>query len=144
MSLVLSGVPEGGVIGPLLLVIFINDLPGEIINDSKLYADDTKILSIMNSDECVTNLQKDLDRAFKWTQDWLLKFNPNKCVVMHYGQNNRRSPLYIDGHQLAESEIEKDVGVMFSTNLKVEESSDNSHKQSKSNVGSNQKIFCSL
>ena len=37
---------------------------------------------------------------------------------MHYGQNNRRSPLYIDGHQLAESELEKDLGVMFSTNLK--------------------------
>ena len=62
---IFSGVPQGSVIGPLLFVIFINDLPGELVNVSKLYADDTKILSEMIFEDCVTELQSDLDRAFK-------------------------------------------------------------------------------
>ncbi len=88
------------------------------MNVSKLYADDTKILSEMISEDCATKLQSDLDRAFKWTQVWLLKFNIKKCVVMYYGHNNKKSPLYIEGEQLAESETERDLGVIFSTNLK--------------------------
>jgi hypothetical protein len=58
-----------------------------LVNVSKLYADDTKILSEMISEDCETKLQSDLDRAFEWTQVWLLKFNIKKCVVMHYGHN---------------------------------------------------------
>jgi hypothetical protein len=115
---IFSGVPQGSVIGPFLFVIYINDLPTNLTNVSKLYADDTKILSNITSDECVLNLQSDLNRAFKWTQDWLLKFNTSKCVVMHYGHNNKKIPLYIDGKQLNESEAEKDLGVIFCTNLK--------------------------
>ena len=66
-------------------------------NITKLYADDTKILSIVKSDICVIEIQNDLDRAFKWTEDWLLRFNINKCVVMHYGSSNTKSPLFING-----------------------------------------------
>lgn len=97
---IFSGVPQGSVIGPLLFVIYINDLPSELTNVSKLYADDTKILSKVVSNECVSSLQSDLDKAFIWTQNWLLKFNVSKCVVMHYGSNNKKRPLYIDGKQL--------------------------------------------
>jgi hypothetical protein len=50
----------------------------------------------MISEDCVTKLKSDLDRAFKWTQVWLLKFNIKKCVVMHYGHNNKKSPLNIE------------------------------------------------
>jgi len=88
------------------------------VNVSKLYADDTKILSEVVSMECLNGLQSDLDKAFEWTQKWLLKFNVSKCVVMHYGSNNKKSPLYIDGKQLLESDMEKDLGVIFTTNLK--------------------------
>jgi len=63
---------------------------------TKLYADDTKILSTVNSD-----LQNDLDRAFKWTEDCLLRFNINKCVVMHYGSSNTKRPLFINGIKLS-------------------------------------------
>ena len=115
---IFSGVPQGSVIGPLLFVIYINDLPDALVNISKLYADDTKIISEMVSVDCVQKIQNDLDRAFKWTQDWLLKFNVNKCIVMHYGSNNEKGPIYIDGIQLTESTTERDLGVIFSTNLK--------------------------
>ena len=115
---IFSGVPQGSVIGPFLFVIYINDLPKIMKNITKLYADDTKILSIVKSDICVIEIQNDLDRAFKWTEDWLLRFNINKCVVMHYGSSNTKSPLFINGVKLLESESERDLGVIFNSNLK--------------------------
>jgi hypothetical protein len=115
---VFSGVPQGSVIGPFLFVIYINDFPDTIKNISKLYADDTKILSIVNSDLCVKEIQDDLNKAFEWTQDWLLNFNINKCVVMHYGSNNKNYPFFINNIQLQDSESERDLGIIFSTNLK--------------------------
>ena len=98
---IFSGVPQGSVIGPLLFVLFINDLPRVLTNVSKLYADDTKILSKIVSDEYATKLQLDLDNAFKWTQDWLLLFNTSKCVVMQYGHSNKKFSYFIDGRYLS-------------------------------------------
>ncbi|XP_065683269.1 uncharacterized protein LOC124813894 [Hydra vulgaris] len=115
---VFSGVPHGSVIGPFLFVVFINDFPDTIKNVSKLYADDIKILSIVNSDLCVKEIQNNLNKAFEWTQDWLLKFNISKCVVMHYGSTNKSYPLFINGIQLHDSKSERDLGIIFSTNLK--------------------------
>ena len=115
---IFSGVPQGSVIGPLLFVLFINDLPEILMNISKLYADDTKIMNEMLTAASTLSLQSDLDLAFKWTQDWLVKFNIAKCMVMHYGHNNKKSPLFIDGQQLNTTESERDLGVIFSNNLK--------------------------
>ncbi|XP_065672239.1 uncharacterized protein LOC136090059 [Hydra vulgaris] len=70
------------------------------------------------SDECTSRLQRYLNTSFKWTEDWLLKFNVDKCVVMHYGVNNKKNPLYIIGIQLPESNSVKDLSVIFSKNLK--------------------------
>ncbi len=115
---IFSGVPQGSVIAALLFVIYINDLPKELTNLSKLYADDTKILTQVSSNLCATNLQADLDNAFKWTQKWLLSFNISKCIVMHYGSNNNRSQYLINGKKLTISDTERDLGVIFNTNLK--------------------------
>ncbi|XP_065642281.1 uncharacterized protein LOC136073916 [Hydra vulgaris] len=90
---------------------------------SKSHADDPKILSIVKSDLCVKEIQSDLNKAFKWTQDWLLKFNINKCVVMHYGSTNKNYPLFINGIQLHDSKSERGLGLTFSANLKMERSS---------------------
>lgn len=105
-------------IGPLLFVLFINDLPEILINIAKLYGDDTKLMNEMLSFESTLSLQSDLDLAFKSTQDWLVKFNIGKCMVMHYGFNNKKSPLFINGQQLITTESERDVGVIFANNLK--------------------------
>ena len=113
-----SGVPQVSVIGPLLFVLFINDLPETLKNLTKLYADDTKIMNEMLSSASTLSLQSDLDLAFKWTQYWLVNFNISKCMVMHFGRNNKKSPLYINDQKLNITESESDLGVIFSSNLK--------------------------
>lgn len=115
---IFSGVPQGSVIGPLLFVLYINDLPKGIENVVKLYADDTKIFSQTVLEISAAKLQSDLDLILKWTQDWLLLFNTSKCVVMHYGHKNKKFPYFINGKLLATSETERDLGVIFNTNLK--------------------------
>ena len=77
---VISGIPQGSVIGPLLFIIFINDLPN-IVNSSDifLFADDVKLFHpIYTQDDCVRP-QQDLILAEHWTDSSLLKFYPSKC-----------------------------------------------------------------
>ena len=76
-------------------VIYINVLPDVIHNNSKLYADDTKILSRLDSENSAQLIQHDLNKAYDWTQDWLIKFNIGKYVVMHYDVNNKNWMLFI-------------------------------------------------
>ena len=82
---VLSGIPQGSVLGPLLFVCFVNDLPDDVKSATFLFADDTKIFAKV-PDESRT-LQADLDRLQQWSDSWQLKFNAEKCKVMHIGRN---------------------------------------------------------
>ena len=88
------------------------------MNVSKLYADDTKLLSEMVTEESALNLQRDLDFVLNWRQDWLIKFNINKYMVMHHGHNNENRHFFTEKRQLHESDTERDLGVIFSTDLK--------------------------
>jgi len=63
---VLSGVPQGSILGPLLFVIFINDLDEGVINKLLKFADDTKIVSKVGTAEDVKVLQDDLHKLFQW------------------------------------------------------------------------------
>jgi len=86
---VISGVPQGSVLGPLLFLIYVNDLPDWIKYDMRMLADDTKIWNrIGGLTDCV-RLQADLDQLHAWSDKWLLSFNPDKCKVMHVGHDYR-------------------------------------------------------
>ena len=87
-KLVTSGIPQGSVLGPLLFVLFINDLSDNIIHHIKLYADDSKIIAIIESDADAENLQADIDKAVEWSNTWCMPFNEKKCTVMHIGRPN--------------------------------------------------------
>ena len=75
---VLSGVPRGSVIGPLLFVIYLNDLPGEVHSTVKIFADDTTIFTDTSRDEMAHELQEDIHRLDKWAEKWQLTFNADK------------------------------------------------------------------
>lgn len=122
---VTSGVPQGSVIGPLLFVIYINDLPERFGNHSKLYADDSKIIAIIKDINSRSNLQNDIDKLTNWTDDWLMRLNASKCKVVHFGRASNNSFLYTLLDQasgtrvpLEESQGEKDLGVYISSDLK--------------------------
>jgi hypothetical protein len=81
---VTSGIPQGSVLGPLLFVAFINDLPESMKNDSQafLYADDTKLFREIRSIEDCHKLQEDIHCMYDWSVKWQLKFHRKKCKVM--------------------------------------------------------------
>ncbi|MES9884607.1 MAG: reverse transcriptase family protein, partial [Sedimenticola sp.] len=79
---VLSGVPQGSVLGPLLFVLYVNDIPEIVYANVKMFADDTKLYDLY--DKCYS-LQDDLDKLMIWSSEWLMKFNESKCKVMHIG-----------------------------------------------------------
>ena len=117
---VTSGVPQGSVLGPLLFLIFINDLVDELECPTLLFADDAKIFVEINSEEDIKAMKRDLVRLEKWSEKWLLEFNANKCVTMHIGHRNPKVAYELNGEELKHSEAEKDLGVMVAENLKPE------------------------
>ena len=89
----LSGVPQGSVMGPLLFLIYINDLP-DYVNSCKIFADDMKIYAKVGNVADVEIIQKDIDELLEWSRTWLLNFNAGKCKVMHVGARNGRAKLF--------------------------------------------------
>ena len=73
-----AGVPEGSVLGPLLFLIYINDLPEKLVLVSKLFADDTSIFStVINTNKSSEDLNKDLTIIENWAFQWKMAFNPD-------------------------------------------------------------------
>ncbi|MFN9943210.1 MAG: reverse transcriptase domain-containing protein, partial [bacterium] len=99
---VLSGVPQGSVLGPILFLIFINDLDAatSVIRVMKKFADDTKLGHTVNSDVERGELQEALDKLCRWADLWGMEFNVKKCKVMHVGHNNQRYQYTMGGEVL--------------------------------------------
>ena len=115
---VVSGVPQGSVLGPVLFLIYINDLPDYIKSSCKIFADDTKVYSKVESMEEITGLQNDLENLVSWSEIWLLSFNAAKCKVMHIGRRNHMADYHMGETRLQVVEEEKDLGVLTSNSLK--------------------------
>ena len=87
-ELVLSGVPHGSVLGPVLFIVFIDDIDEAIRSTVLKFADDTKLVARVGSEEDKERLRQDLVKLYKWSEDWQMLFNLDKCSVMHFGFAN--------------------------------------------------------
>ena len=110
--------PQGSVLGPVLFLIFINDLDDELTSDVLKFADDTKIYHPVNSEIEGGSLQQDLVTVSNWAKKWQIEFNVSKCKIMHFGKRNIGYKYSMNGHALEEVATEKDLGVTFSSDLK--------------------------
>jgi hypothetical protein len=112
------------VLGPLLFTIFINDLPDRVKNECRLYADDSKLIGIIERDEDIISIQKDIDNMQRWAKTWQMSFNYDKCKVMHFGKKNKEHEYTMDlgpevhPHKIEKSLVERDLGLMVSSDLK--------------------------
>ena len=107
-------------LGPLLLIIYINDVLDDIESIGFLFADDTKLLREITKKIDALSLHYDIMKLEKWSNDWLLKFNPKKCHVLTLGKFE--NTMYTHRYKVYEKEIEhvdveKDLGVFMDSEL---------------------------
>ena len=124
---VLSGVPQGSVLGPILFVLYINDIMDQLETNMLLFADDSKLynhVSINTAQENCSAIQRDLSRLEEWSNSWLLRFHPGKCHVLSLGEF-MKTPCRAFDYQLCGQSLdhvfeERDLGVIIDSSLTFE------------------------
>ena len=112
-----SGVPQGTVLGPLLFLCHVNDLPMAVSAQVRLFADDCLLYRKTKSQEDHTILQQDLIELEKWASKWGMRFNAKKCYIMSI--NNKSSHFYsLCNHILQQVSENPYLGITLTENLK--------------------------
>ena len=119
---VTSGVPQGTVLGPLLFLIYINDMP-DVVKHSKLklFADDSLLYRKQTKQQDQLLLQQDLDALQRWEKTWQMEFNPSKCNTIHILPSKTKTPIqstyHLHGQTLDTTKESKYLGVTITDNL---------------------------
>ena len=90
--------PQGTVLGPILLLCYINDLLDQVSSTARLFADDCLLYRNINAKADADKLQDDIDRLQKWEADWLMEFNPDKCEIIRI--TNRRNKKVVSCYSI--------------------------------------------
>ena len=102
-----------------MFVIYINDIDSYVSSKILKFADVTKIVVVVSSPEGVKQLKQDLVDLYRWSNDWLMLFNTDKCKVMNLGNKNPCVKYELGGRELKSILEEKDLGVLITNDLKV-------------------------
>jgi len=123
-SNVVSGVPQGSVLGPILFLIFIDDIDDDLISYILKFADDTKVYNTVMNDADHQILQGDLTTMETWSKKWQMEFKTVKCKVLHVGKSNKHFQYVLNDQPLESVTEERDLGVVITDDLKC---ADNCH-----------------
>ena len=121
---VLAGVPQGSILGPLLFLIFINDIPANLECNVKIFADDTSLFSLVRDpNESSAKLGRDLGRVARWVHQWKMSFNPDpskQAVEVHFSRKINpvdTLPVYFNNLAVATCETHKHLGLLLDKRL---------------------------
>ena len=133
---VTSGVLQGFVLGPLLIIFNINDLDTNIVSKMSKFADDTKLCYRAKNSEDILELQEDINKLDEWANKWQMNFNVNKCSVMHIGHNNiqgnnNNNNNNMSNQQLPTTDQQRDLGIITTKDLKWQKLTEKSCKTAK-------------
>ena len=114
-------VPQGSVLGPILFIIYINDIDGcieDIIALLLKFADDTKVIKRISTVADNLALQDVINNLMAWAKKWQMSFNVGKCKILHLGNNNPQFVYNMEGVTLNVTSNQKDLGVFVNQSAK--------------------------
>ena len=122
-----AGVPQGSILGPLLFLIYINDLSDGLKSECKLFADDTSLFSLVNDiNTSASDLNEDLEKIGNWAFKWKMNFNPDpnkqaqEIIFSRKKTASLHPVVYFDNKPVKSSQIHKHLGMILDSNLSYE------------------------